>query len=86
MKLFYHANRSPNMSHDDSHVFLEIKMDVGSSQYNSQPMGNDMMGSITKCMCVAAGAGLRDKFSNHSMLRTIMTNLVEANIASNLIL
>ena len=82
MYKLYRANRPQNMSHEDSPFFLGINRNGKSSQwYRSQPMGNDTLGSIMKRMCVAAG--LRGKHTNHSVRKTTMTNLVQANIDSN---
>ena len=80
----YRANRPQNMSLDDSPFVLGINRNGKWSRlYRSQPMGHDTLGSIVKRICVAAG--LRGKHTNHSVRKTIMTNLVQANIASNLI-
>ena len=84
MYKLYRANRPQNMSHEDSPLFLGINRNGKSSQwYRSQRMGHDTLGSIMKRMCVAAG--LRGKHTNHYVRKTIMTNLVHANIDSNLI-
>ena len=64
--------------------FLGINRNGKSSQwYRSQPIGHDTLGSTLKRMCVAAG--LRGKHTNHSVRKTMMTNLVQTNIYSNLI-
>ena len=84
MYKLYRANMPQNMSHEESPFFLGIKRNGKSSQwYRSQPMGHDTLGSIMKRMCVVAG--LLGKHTNHSVKKTMMTNLVQANIDSNLI-
>ena len=84
MYKLYRANRPQNMSHEDSSFVLGInRNDKSSLWYSSQPMGLDTLRSIMKRMCVAAG--LRGKHTNHFVRKTMMTNLVQANIDSNLI-
>ena len=83
MYKLYHANRPQNMLHEESPFFLGIIRNGKSQWYHSQPMGHDTLGSIMKRMCVAAG--LWGKHTNHSVTKAMMTNLVQANIDSNLI-
>ena len=78
-KLF-REHRPNAMMTDSAPFFLGINRHakVGGEWYKCQPMGHDMLGSIMRRM--AAGAGLQGRFSNHSVRKTMITNLLHAEV------
>ena len=77
-KLFA-SHRPDNMCHPESPFYLGIRQNISSNVwYRSQPMGTDTLGSIIKNMTKAAG--LQGKFSNHSVRRTMCTDLLNSGV------
>ena len=79
----YRSHRPQAMLTADSPFYLGVIQDPGNSDvwYRSQPMGHDKLSSLIKRMAI--NAKLNGRFTNHSVRKTMITELMHSGIADS---
>jgi hypothetical protein len=80
----YSSNRPECMLHDDSPYYLAINYRPLSIWYKAQAMGKERLQKVMSRM--ATNAGLDGHFTNHSVRRTMCSQLLHAGVAPTTII
>jgi hypothetical protein len=82
----FQSHRPVEMNIDTSPFYLTVKSNIKANEkiwYKKAAMGKNHLGKIMKEICAAAG--LKGKKTNHSIRKTMCTNLLHAGVPPTLI-